>query len=246
VSEKSYLIRYGVMSHVGRFSALPACETLFERGQYVVIQTDRGVELGEVLVAVEGKPAPPENGLGETAAQANAQDLSPSVRSDSPRVLRVAGPDDLSCSRRAEEARPSRFSLCQRVLREGNWPWELIDVEPLLDDRSTVLHYLGPHHIDVASLRARFRVECDMDIVLEPVGPDLLSDDDDAHLHKMSAGCANCGCGASGGCGSTAATGPADHDHHEDSGGGCAPSSHSGCSSCGINRLLAERSRARA
>ena len=145
----SYLIRYGVMSHVGRFSSSPDVDSVLERGQTVVIQTDRGVELGEVLVALDAS--------GEKAGR------SLSLDQGSRHVLRVAGPDDLSCSRDAEELRPSRFSLCQRMLREGNWPWELIDVEPLLDGRATVLHYLGPRQLDFAasasaiSYRMRFR-----------------------------------------------------------------------------------------
>ena len=49
--EKSYLIRFGIMSHVGRFMPLPTCEEPLERGQFVVIQTDRGLELGEILLA---------------------------------------------------------------------------------------------------------------------------------------------------------------------------------------------------
>ena len=72
---------------------------------------------------------------------------------DQQSVLRPAGPEDLARSRHAESIRGDRFALCQRVLREGEWPWELIDVEPMLDDRATVLHYLGPHHLDAATLR---------------------------------------------------------------------------------------------
>ena len=57
-------------------------------------------------------------------------------------------------------------------------------VEPLLDGRSTVIHYLGPHQIDVAPLRARFRVECDIDVVLEPVGTDSETEFAHDHVHE--------------------------------------------------------------
>ena len=50
MDERAYLIRYGVMGHIGKFVALPGCETSLERDQLVVIQTHRGLELGEVLV----------------------------------------------------------------------------------------------------------------------------------------------------------------------------------------------------
>jgi hypothetical protein len=246
VDNRSYLIRYGVMRHVGRFSALAVRDSSLERGQLVVIQTARGVELGEVLIAVDGKSAPAPDLPGNMTSEISGADQPDSVSTASSRVLRVAGTDDLSLSKCAEELRPSRFSLCQQILRAGNWPWELIDVEPLLDGRATVLHYLGPHQLDVAPLRARFRVECDFDVVLEPVGNDLeidlaAGDDDD----DGKGGCGSCGCSDGGGCGSASA--PKQDGHHslpEPGVSGCASKSHSGCSSCGISRLIAERRKA--
>ena len=250
MGDLSYLIRYGVMSHVGRFSAVPVRDTSLKRGQLVVIQTDRGVELGEVLIALDGKSSPAGDGQKEAASPSSGQDPGPSLSMDSPHVLRLAGPDDLSHWKCAEELRTSRFALCQRILREGNWPWELIDVEPLLDGRATVLHYLGPHQLDVAPLRARFRVECDFDVVLEPVGSDLDSalPDGDAHDDDPGGGCGSCGgCSDGGGCGSASVGAPASHHHEaEPTGSGCATQPHSACSSCGIGRLIAERSAAKA
>jgi hypothetical protein len=248
VGEKSYLIRYGVMSHVGRFPALPTCDRSLERGQLVVIQTDRGLELGEVLIATDAKPTHPVTGTDAAQAGRAGDDPMPLVSPSSPHVLRAADDDDLSRSRSALADRASRFSLCQRILDEGNWPWELVDVEPLLDGRSTVLHYLGPHQLDVASLRARFRVECAMDVVLEPVGPDVGPEFSEEDAHPDDAGgCGSCGCGEGGGCGKTngAVAEPASHGHKAETAvTACAPTSHSGCSSCGIGRLLADRRQA--
>jgi hypothetical protein len=246
VGDHSYLIRYGVMRHVGRFSALPHRDSSLERGQLVVIQTDRGVELGEILIALDGQSAPVRDEPENTTSGASGEERTDSVSIESSRVLRLAGADDLSLAKSAAELRSGRFSLCQRILHEGNWPWELLDVEPLLDGRVTVLHYLGPHQLDVASLRARFRVECDIDVVLEPVGSDLDSElaAGDAHDDGVGGGCGSCGCSDGGGCGSAPATAPAGHHAEPDPAtSGCAPKSHSGCSSCGISRMMAERSR---
>ena len=93
-------------------------------------------------------------------------------------------PEDLDRSRRAEASRAERFATCRRVLEEEGWPWDLIDVEPLLDDGATVIQYLGPHHLDVAAIRARFRMTCDLDVVLEPVG----TDDDEADRGRGRSG----------------------------------------------------------
>src|SRR4051794_14025986 len=112
--EYAYLVRYGLMHHVGRFLA----ETdAYDRGQVVVVRSRRGTELGEVLLPL----APPEGAAPHAG-------VSPA------RVLRAAGPDDLEAARRAERARAERFSACDRVFQDGVWPLQLVDVEPLLDD----------------------------------------------------------------------------------------------------------------
>ena len=97
------------------FRALPEYGGRLERGQAVVIETDRGIEVGEVLIPL---------------------DQSPAVSHRS-RVLRPAGPGDLACSHRPKAMRPDRLLLCRQGLDVGTWPGELIDVEMTLDDRAT-------------------------------------------------------------------------------------------------------------
>jgi hypothetical protein len=248
VSQHTYLIRYGAMGHVGRFPALPECDTPFQRGERVVIQSDRGLELGEVLISLDGTSAASDSPTTEPPGRSGTIEASPAGLSERPRVLRMAGPEDLVRSRHAESSRSDRFALCERVLRDEAWPWALIDVEPLLDGRSAVIHYLGPAQIDGAALRARFRVACDLDVVLEPVG----SDPDSELLAAMAGevadrddgGCATCGCGETGGCGAAAALRRAAAKPAagaEASGEMHAP--HAGCASCGISKLLAARKR---
>lgn len=206
--EHAFLIRYGLMRHVGRFLAETGS---YDRGEVVVIRSRRGTELGEVLLPVAA--------LQGTALRSGAGPA---------RVLRAAGPDDLEAARRAESVRPERFSACDRVFRDGIWPLQLVDVEPLLDDRRTVLHYLGPHGLDASGLRATFREACGLDIVLEPVGIDVPDEPDPTQEEEPDHGCGSCGT-EGGGCGS---------------GGGCSPESdaHGGsCSGCAIPALRARK-----
>ena len=200
--EHTFLIRYGLMRHVGRFLAETAA---YDRGQVVVIRSRRGTELGEVLVPV----AAPE-------------EAAPALGSSPTRVLRGAGPADLEAARRAERARPERFAACDRVFQDGVWPLQLVDVEPLLDDRRTVLHYLGPHGLDASGLRATFREACGLDIVLESVGRDAPAEPDPA---EEGHACGRCG-SSGGGCGTRSDT-------------------HGGCSGCAIPALLARKKRTR-
>jgi cell fate regulator YaaT (PSP1 superfamily) len=195
-----YLIRYGLRRWVGRFLA----ETpSLKRGQIVVIRSHRGTELGEVLL--EGTPAQ------------GATSLPPQV--GSARVLRTAGPEDLERARQAELERSRYFTICQQVFRDGVWPLDLIDVEPLLDERRTILHYLGPHHLDVEGLLAVFRSAHDLDVTLEPAGKDLPEPQDLTTDSPQAQGCGHCVSEA--GCGSKPG------------------SSHGGCTDCGIKKWIA-------
>jgi hypothetical protein len=236
VDERTYLIRFGAMSQVGRFAALPDCAVPFERGHVVVIQSHRGLELGEVLLAHDAPSQAPASAMDAPPASHHDQASRVDGRNH-PHVLRLADHNDLARSERAQTLRSSRFTVCQRVLADSDWPGELIDVEPLLDDRATVLHYLGPHDLDIASLRARFRVDCDLDVVLEPFGADLAGSPLEEHSPEAGGhgGCGSCDCGAGGGCGSTSASGPPQHEEHA--------AASSGCSSCAISRLMSQRRR---
>lgn len=188
----AYLVRYGLMRRVGRFAA---DSDALERGQTVVVRSLRGLELGEVLLRTSA---------GEVDPDAPA------------RVLRPAGPDDLERARRAERERPRRLDACERVFRDGGWPLQLIDVEPMLDGRQAVLHYLGPHRIDADELLPALRAACGLDVLLEPAGLDPEPEPD------ADEGCGSCGTG--GGCGS------------------CGDDQHGGgCSGCAVKDLIRAR-----
>lgn len=194
----AYYVRYGLMGRVGRF--LAPFDAL-ERGQSVVVQTHRGRELGEVLLPAT-PPSPAESGVP----------TPPSAQ-----LLRATTEDDLTRATRTRADRDRRFHLCQQVFEQGVWPFDLIDVEPLLDDGRTVVHYLGPHDLDVAGLLAVFRSDHKLDLVFEPVGRDVA--DETPEPEAADAGCGSCGT-EGGGCGA----------------GGCGSTGHGGCSDCAIKK----------
>jgi hypothetical protein len=196
----TYVVRYGLMGQISKYASYAGG---YERGQIVVIRSRRGVELGEVLLEVE--PGPDEATTGPP---------------EETQILRAAGSHDLERAREAELQRPSRYDLCRRVVQEGDWPFELVDVEALLDSRQTVLHYLGPHELSIGALLAIFHSNYDLDVVMEPVGSDLPREAavvaDDGHT------CGNCS--NQGGC-------------------GVGSEGHGGCSDCGIKKLLSDQRR---
>ncbi len=200
---RAYHVQYGLARQVGRFVAgsIP-----YDRGQSVVLSTRRGTELGIVVA---------DAGTVEAA--------------DGAEILRPAAPDDLAQARRAEATRHARFDACLRVFGEGTWPIEPIDVEPLLDEDRAVVHYLGPHRLDLAGLRAALRVACGFDVVFEAVGRDIPDPEPEAEPEEAGHGCGSCG-SEGGGCGS----------------GGCGSGSDAhggGCSGCTVSALVNARRR---
>jgi uncharacterized membrane protein YgcG len=167
------------MGQIGRFVADREHR---ERGEAVVIETRRGLELGRV---VSNTPVEvPE--------------------SWTPKVVRSAQADDLSTATVASSIRNDWFEKCRRVFEDGIWPIEAIDVEPLLEPGRAVLYYLGPHQLEVDGLREALRQSCGLDLVFEPIGKDFNDQiDDESHDHADDDhGCGSGGCGTGGGCGS--------------------------------------------
>ena len=204
--DRCYLVQYGLNSQVGRFST--GADDQFERGEAVVIRSWRGTELGEVLI--------------EAGRFSNGEPVESAVEGIA-RILRSANHDDLDRARIAETLRDPQFEACSLLFQDGTWPIELIDVEPLLDDRRTVLHYLGPHKLDTAGLLAVFRNTCNLDVMFQPAGTDVADVAEEADVEEPAPeahGCGSCGSKSGGGCGT--------------GGGG-------GCGSCAVKKLMKPR-----
>src|SRR5262245_43228735 len=110
-----YLVRYGRMNHVGRFLA---DADGFARGDQVVVRSCRGPELGTVLVRLPRAEV----------TDARATILRGATSLDS----------DALAKRQVELERLADVEGFQRLLG----PLSLLDVEPLLDERAVVVHYL--------------------------------------------------------------------------------------------------------
>ncbi len=114
--EPAYLVRYGLMGHVGRFPLdLGArLEAKIERGQAVVILTDRGVELGEVLVSPAGSAANVGGAAARRAPDGSLIDASNAELDQDPgrpRLLRVAVAADIQDARRSDGLRRAFHAL---------------------------------------------------------------------------------------------------------------------------------------
>ncbi|MCI0362027.1 MAG: PSP1 domain-containing protein [Planctomycetaceae bacterium] len=117
-------VRHGVLGSVGRFAAVDAQR--YARGARVICRTQRGLEVGEVLAALDD--------LAESKARHEPADGS--------LLRRVTVEDDLLLAR-LERNREQAYRACEERLIERRIPAVLVDVEHLFDGQSLLFYFLG-------------------------------------------------------------------------------------------------------
>src|SRR4051794_21356304 len=117
-----YLVRYGLVGDFGRFRA--DRPLALSRGSRVVVRSERGVELGEVM-----RPATPRHAayLPNTSVG---------------RLLRPAGVDDEAGGKRCAEKASDLLSRAAELARQLALPVECLDAEVLLDGEHAVLAHV--------------------------------------------------------------------------------------------------------
>ncbi len=118
-----YIVRHGAMRQLGEFEA--ASEDGYRRGMRVVIQSDRGTEVGEVLCEATERARQFLN--GPTHGQ----------------ILRPIGAQDMRESERLREKEQVEFESGVRYINQRTLPMELIDVEHVLGGERIVFYFLS-------------------------------------------------------------------------------------------------------
>src|SRR3954447_11068013 len=104
----SYVVRYGQMRFLGEYLAAAGQE--HPRGQKVLVRSDRGTEMGEVLCA---------------ATDRTALFLENPVRGD---ILRPATSEDLASEPRIAEHQAAGFTACREFIAKRKLQMDLVDV----------------------------------------------------------------------------------------------------------------------
>src|SRR3982751_6049683 len=105
----NYVVRYGQMRSLGEYRGLTDQE--HPRGQRVVIRSDRGTELGEVLCP---------------ATDRTALFLENPIQGQ---ILRPASPEDLASEVNLANLRREGFATCQEFIARRRLQMDLVDVE---------------------------------------------------------------------------------------------------------------------
>ena len=128
----TYVVRHGHMRLLGEYSGLTGVE--HTRGQRVIVRTERGTELGEILCS---------------ATDRSALFLENPARGE---ILRVASPSDLSSEARLVEDRKAAFATCGEFIAKRRLQMDLVDVEVILGCERMVFYYLSEKRVDFREL----------------------------------------------------------------------------------------------
>jgi cell fate regulator YaaT (PSP1 superfamily) len=149
----------------------------YDRGQDVVVATDRGVEVGTVL----GQAAAEAVENGETEQAATSPD-------DKWRLLRTLGPDDRAALVANEARRKGEFDRWRRHLARLPIPVELVDVDYPLTGDAVILHVLAEPGADLSAVADTLSKIAGKRLVFQRFG-------DDPAARKQGGCSGNCTCG---------------------------------------------------
>ena len=166
-----HLVRWGAPGFVAAFTAADAVR--YPRGSRVVLRTQRGLEIGEVLAPVDSDAGAPRGG----------------------EILRGMTAQDELLQTRLRKNRDDALEACTRKISELGLDAALLDVEHLFDGRSLVFYFLGDEPAGWDTLTqevaetydAQVQFRAFSDAVEVGCGPNCGTED--------AAGCGDCGTG---------------------------------------------------
>jgi cell fate regulator YaaT (PSP1 superfamily) len=140
------IIRHGAMRFLGEFE--PGLDAVYRRGDEVIVRTERGQEIGEVLC--------------EATPQA-VEYLSEPTKGHIVRVMTTEDRAELDNLHQKEEA---AFHKCNGFISERRLQMDLVDVEHLFGGERIVFYFLAEKRVDfrelVKDLAREYRTRIEM------------------------------------------------------------------------------------
>ncbi|HUS91253.1 MAG TPA: regulatory iron-sulfur-containing complex subunit RicT [Phycisphaerae bacterium] len=162
------IARYGLMQNIGEFRH--NVDPPPGRGTMVVLRTERGVELGEVVSPVCPGAACENVGCGYVSAEglkifARENGTDWPFRRDG-RVLRPANPQDVIDYRHLQQSAREAAVFCRQQIKELSLPMKLVTVEHLLGGERIVFYFAAEQRVDfremVRRLAGQYRTRIEM------------------------------------------------------------------------------------
>lgn len=127
-----YVVRHGSMRFLGPFE--PREASRYARGSAVIVRTERGLEVGEVLC--EATPRAVEY-LSELTGGT---------------ILRSLTAEDQQQVERLADAERAEFDTCRRFIAQRKLQMDLVDVEHLFGGERIVFYFLAEKRVDFREL----------------------------------------------------------------------------------------------
>ncbi|GAF94040.1 unnamed protein product, partial [marine sediment metagenome] len=125
------LVRYGSMASIGSYKTE---ETTWRKGDKCVVRSERGTELGEIVVPAEELPKDEE-------------------RTTVGSVLRRARKEDMDQVKRIEEEiAPQEENFCRSTIKDHKLPMRLVSVEHLLGGEKIIFYFISEGRVDFRQL----------------------------------------------------------------------------------------------
>jgi len=165
--ESLVIVRYGLMRHIGQFTH--NLESPPIPGTKVVIRTERGVELGEVIIPLLEEPV--RMAISPTRLEQFLESNGPGYPfTRQGKVLRIANPQDLIDQKHLESSAREEQTYCRQQIRELGLEMKLICVEHLLGGERIVFYFTSEQRVDFRELVRRLASQYRTRIEMRQVG----------------------------------------------------------------------------
>jgi cell fate regulator YaaT (PSP1 superfamily) len=142
----NYIVRHGLMRFLGDYEPDP--EAAYARGQSVLVRSERGLEVAEVLC--------------ESSPRA-VQLLSEPTKG---RIVRAMTEEDHTEARAAQTREQAAFVRCQEFIEARRLQMDLVDVEQLFGGERVIFYFLAEKRVDfrelVKDLAREYRTRIEM------------------------------------------------------------------------------------
>ncbi|MDO4574587.1 MAG: regulatory iron-sulfur-containing complex subunit RicT [Planctomycetia bacterium] len=147
-----YLVRYGTMRFQGIFTWSNAKQELF-RGDYLVVRTDRGMEIGQTLCEVT-----------EKVREHLAREMPHGT------IIRLMTAEDANEFNKIHQNETQEFQVCLSCIARLGLQMHLVDVEHIFGGERIVVYYLAEGRVDFRELVKVLATEFQTRIEMRQIG----------------------------------------------------------------------------
>ncbi|GAB6167439.1 regulatory iron-sulfur-containing complex subunit RicT [Thermostilla marina] len=147
-----YVVRYGAMRLIGVFNPPKGDSPPIRRGDQVIVRTDRGLEVGEVLCEATERVVARLDNPGEGT------------------ILRLMTNDDRREAERLRKQSIDEMDVCWKWIRKLGLQMDLVDVEHLFGGERIIVYYLADGRVDFRELVRKLAAEFQTRIEMRQIG----------------------------------------------------------------------------